>query len=204
MKVSVVAFDKNYSAVKAVAALTKKNYNTHPNHNPLTQIFEEENIRFVTLLLVQTNCLGATSKERVGLDYELFRGVFQALGFGDIERFRKDGKEFINKNGLSAWLVYQLHYILQVKQGACARCGLRIGRNWYGATGFENDHVAENFRAEGEASTKKKCVIDIREIMKMILEMAKTQLTCIECHDYLTAGKLNKNMDTDEINAMTL
>ena len=57
MKVTVAAFDNEYNAAKAVAALTKKNFNTHSNHTPLTQIYNEENIRFVTLLLVQTNCL---------------------------------------------------------------------------------------------------------------------------------------------------
>jgi hypothetical protein len=40
--------------------------------------------------------------------------------------------------------------------------------------------------------------------MKMILEMAQTQLTCVECHDYLTTAKWDKNMDTDKINAMAL
>ena len=68
-----------------------------------------------------------------------------------------------------------------------------------GAFKFECDHVAENFRPEGEASTKTPGgVCNIHEVMKMILEMTQTQLTCGECHGHLTCNH------TVEISAMFL
>lgn len=196
--ISVAEFDKQYNAVKSVAALTRKKFNVHDDHKSLDLVFEEQNIRFITLLSVQSSKVGGASKDRKGLKYELFRDAFESLGFGNIERFRTDHKNYLKINGLTQWLKNVLHYLLQEKQDVCARCGRRITSSWYGAFGFQNDHVAENFRSEGEASTKTGCVNQKKEIMSMILEMAQTQLTCVPCHTYLTVG------NEEEIKKMVL
>ena len=57
----------------------------------------------------------------------------------------------------------------------------------FGAFSFEN-HVDKNFRNEGEKSTKG---FEIkagkqRSILKLLEEMAKTQLTCSMCHFSMT------------------
>jgi hypothetical protein len=68
----------------------------------------------------------------------------------------------------------------------------------HGAFGFESDHVAENFRLEGEASTKTNNVSEIKTLKGVLLEMTQCQLTCNMCHLNLTLNK------TEEISKMVL
>ena len=87
-----------------------------------------------------------------------------------------------------------LFYRLKEFQNCCARCGCKITNPMHGVFGFECDHVAENFRKKGEASMKTNELSQIHDLMKKILEMAQTQLTCAGCH-YCLSNKKTKEIE---------
>lgn len=184
--------------VIAVAEATDAKFKSHPNHTPLKEAYRDPNVTDMIFLAKQIATVHMNDKGRKQFTLERIMIAFNAHGHGDIGRLRDDLEDFFNKKGISLFLRDILYYLLRERQGACARCGRKISNHTHGAWGFQCDHVAENFRKPGEASTKTGSVSDIEELMKKLLEMAQTQLTCGKCHDNLTYKK------TEEIRKMII
>ena len=140
-------------------------------------------------------------RDNTHFTYEKIKAALLGLGHGNVERFRDDLKDFFDNHDLSGFMKFVIYYLFKEKQHACARCGCVSRDHMHGAWGFELDHVAENFRMEGEAFTKTASVSDSlaqKPLKGVLLEMAQCQLTCNTCHLNLSYKK------TKEIKKMIL
>lgn len=182
--------------VRAQTTLTT--YKVHENHTPYSEVLRDQNVKSIIFLAVQVSILGGNAGNRKHFTYKKIKAAFKALGNGDIERFRDDLEDVFDKLTLSEFMTEVIYYLVKEKQHACARCGCKITNHTHGAWGFELDHVAENFRMEGKASTKTANVSDIQNLKGKLLEMTQCQLTCNMCHLNLSHNK------TGEINKMVL
>lgn len=182
-------FKQKIEEAIVVADATINRFKVHPDHKPLIQAYRDPNFTDMAFLIVQISTLGGRNSGRKQFTLEKIKSAFMAYGHGDIKRFRDDLDEFFKSTRLTHFMTEILYYRLKEFQDVCARCGCRSTNHTHGAFGFECDHVAENFRKKGEASAKTDRLCKISDLMKKILEMAQTQLTCVPCHLNLTSKK---------------
>jgi len=183
------------------AQATLTSYKVHENHTPTIEVLGDQNLKSTIFLTVQMNTLGPNAANRKLFTYEKIKAALLALGHGNVERFRDDLKDVFDKYDLSGFMKVVIYYLFKEKQRACARCGCVSRDHMHGAWGFHLDHVAENFRMEGETTTKTANVSDIisqKPLKGVLLEIMQCQLTCNTCHLNLTCKK------TNEINKMVL
>ena len=152
------------------------------NHTPTIEVLGDQNLKSTIFLAVQMSTLGSKVAKRKHFTYKKIKAAFKAHGHSYIERFRDDLEDYFDNHQLSEFMTEVIYYLFKEKQRACARCGCVSMDHKHGAWGFELDHVAQNFRMEGEASTKTASVSDITSLKGTLLEMTQCQLTCNSCH----------------------
>jgi hypothetical protein len=189
MLVSEEEFKKDINGLVVRAQTTLTRFRVHVKHRPYIEALRDQKFQDTIFLLEQMNTLGPNAANRKHFTYKKIKAAIKAQGHGDIERFRDDLEDYFDKNRLNFFTKEVMYYLLKEDQCACARCGRESKNKAHGAWGFELDHVAENFRKEGEASTKSNSVSNIKSLKGVLLEMTQCQLTCNECHQNLTHKK---------------
>jgi hypothetical protein len=185
-------YEDAYSAAVAQARIMDEKYEVGSNHVTILQILSEPNFRDLTYIIWRTSQLHYSSADRKAMTYEKVKRLFFGLGYGDINRFRPmDSEDVFNKTMLSHFMTDTTIFLIREKQIACARCNVVSIDKRFGAFAFESDHVDENFRKEGEESTKgfELGVGTYCSILNLLEEFSKTQLTCPTCHFSITHAK---------------
>jgi hypothetical protein len=185
-------FERDFNELVLRSQATLTSYKVHENHTPTIEVLREQNVKSTIFLAIQMSTIGGREANRKHFTYEKIKAALLALGHGNVERFRDDLKVFFDKHDLSGFMKFVIYYLFKEKQHACARCGCVSRDHMHGAWGFELDHVAQNFRMEGEASTKTASVSDSLARMPLkgvLLEMTQSQLTCVTCHMNLSYKK---------------
>jgi hypothetical protein len=177
-------FETAYSAALAEAGITANAHQVSSDHVTIERIMSEENFKVLVYTAWRMTQEHQESADCIALTYEKVKLLFSSLGFGDINRFRQD---CFNRNCLTKFMTKHIIYLIREKQNVCARCNLVVEDKRYGAFGFDSDHIFENFRMDNEETTKTCLFVDNKVgLLKILLEGAKTQLTCKRCHLDLT------------------
>ena len=76
-----------YSAAVTQARLIDEKYEVGSNHVTTLEILSEVNFRDLTYMAWRISQLHSSSSDHKALTYEKVKGLFSALGYGDIHRF---------------------------------------------------------------------------------------------------------------------
>jgi len=80
-------FEDVYSAAVAQARIIDEKYEVGSNHVTTLEIISELNFRDLTYMAWRILQLHSSSSIRKALTYKKAKGLFSALGYGDIHRF---------------------------------------------------------------------------------------------------------------------